>query len=48
MGTITDSEGNNLILNSNRKWIELEKGSNLIAVDGDCDITFKSYFPVMV
>lgn len=48
IGTVVDSEGNNLILNTNRKWIELEKGNNLIAVDGNCEVIFKSYFPVMV
>ena len=48
IGTIFDSDGNNLIMNSNRKWIELVKGENLIQVEGNCDITFKAYYPVMV
>lgn len=48
IGTIVDSEGNNLIMNSNRKWIELVKGENSISVEGDCDVVFKAYYPVMV
>ena len=48
IGTIFDSQGNNLIMNSNRKWIELVKGENLIQVDGECNIVFKAYYPVMV
>ena len=48
IGTITDVDGNNLIMNSNRKWIELVKGYNSILVEGNCDIIFKAYYPVMV
>ena len=48
IGTIFDSDGNKLIMNSNRKWIELVKGKNLIQVEGNCDIAFKAYYPVMV
>ena len=48
IGTIVDIDGNNLIMNSNRKWIELVKGYNSILVEGDCDIVFKAYYPVMV
>ena len=48
IGTIFDSQGNNLIMNSNRKWIELVKGENLIQVEGSCNIVFKAYYPVMV
>ena len=48
IGTITDIDGNNLIMNSNRKWIELVKGYNSILVEGNCDIIFKAYYPVMV
>ena len=48
IGTIVDVDGENLIMNSNRKWIELKKGDNYITVEGDCDITIKSYYPIMV
>ena len=48
MGIITNSNNENLIMNSNRSWITLTKGINQISVDGDCDITFKSYYPIMV
>lgn len=48
IGTITDEDGKNLIMNSNRKWVELQKGDNQILVEGDCQVTFKSYYPVMV
>lgn len=48
IGTITDEGGKNLIMNSNRKWVELQKGDNHISVEGDCQVTFKSYYPVMV
>lgn len=48
MGTVTDSDGKNLIMNTNRSWIELEKGKNIINVEGDCTITFISYYPSMV
>ena len=48
MGIISNSNNENLIMNSNRSWITLTKGINQISVDGDCDITFKSYYPIMV
>ena len=44
----TDIDGNNLIMSSNRKWIELVKGYNSILVEGNCDIIFKAYYPIMV
>lgn len=47
-GIILGDNNKNLIMNSNRKWIELAKGSNSMLVEGDCDITFKIYCPVMV
>lgn len=48
MGTIADIDGNNLIMNSNRKWIELVKGNNSMIVEGDCTLIFKAYYPMMV
>ena len=48
IGTIVDVDGQNLIMNSNRKWIELKRGDNYIVVEGNCNITIKSYYPVMV
>lgn len=48
MGTIINSEGKNLINNSNRNWIELKKGENIFTVEGNCSITMESYYPVMV
>lgn len=48
LGTITDIDGNNLIMNSNRKWIELVKGDNSILVEGECTVIFKAYYPIMV
>lgn len=48
IGTIVDLDGNNLIMDSNRKWVELKKGDNNIAIEGDCNVTFKSYYPIMV
>ena len=48
IGTIVDADGKNLIMDSNRKWIELKKGDNYISVEGDCDVTIKSYYPIMV
>lgn len=48
LGTIVDEDGKNLIMDSNRKWIELKKGDNYITVEGDSEVTFKSYYPVMV
>ena len=47
-GIILGDDNKNLIMNSNRKWIELAKGDNSILVEGDCDITFKIHCPVMV
>lgn len=47
-GVITNDNNENLILNSNRKWIELVKGDNSILVEGNCDIVFKVHCPVMV
>ena len=48
MGTIQDSENNNLINESNRKWIELCKGVNEISVEGICTLTIEAYYPMMV
>ena len=48
MGTIRDAKGNNKISNSNRNWIELKKGRNVITVTGSCSIHIESYFPMMV
>ena len=48
MGTIQDSENNNLINNSNRKWIELCKGVNEISIEGICTLIIESYYPMMV
>lgn len=48
MGTIRDANGNNKISNSNRSWIELKKGKNVITVTGSCSIQIESYFPMMV
>ena len=48
MGTITDENSNNKLMDSNRSWIELSKGLNVISVDGICDINIKAYYPVMV
>jgi len=47
-GIILGDDNKNLIMNSNRKWIELIKGDNSILVEGNCDVTFKIYCPVMV
>ena len=48
MGTITDEQGNNRLMDSNRSWIELCKGYNSILVDGICDIKIEAYYPIMV
>ena len=48
MGTITDDNSNNKLMDSNRSWIELSKGTNIISVDGICDITVRAYYPIMV
>lgn len=48
MGVIIDTDGNNLIMKSNRKWIELKKGVNKFRVDGECTLIFKAYYPVIV
>ena len=48
MGTIRDANGNNKISNSNRSWIELKKGGNVITVTGSCSMEIESYFPMMV
>ena len=47
-GMILNDKNENLIMDSNRKWIELVKGENSISVEGKCDIAFKFYCPVMV
>lgn len=47
-GVITNENNENLIMNSNRKWIELTKGDNSIMIEGNCDVLFKFYYPVMV
>ena len=47
-GVITNDNNENLIMSSNRKWIELIKGDNTMLVEGDCDITFKVHCPIMV
>lgn len=48
IGTIRDANGNNKISNSNRNWIELKKGRNVITVTGSCSMEIESYFPMMV
>lgn len=48
MGTITDSKGNNRLVDSNRSWIELCKGSNTFSVSGTCNIKVVAYYPIMV
>lgn len=48
LGTILDGSGENMLLNSNRKWIKLKKGNNTFSVIGECVVTFRAYYPVMV
>lgn len=48
MKTIFDSEGNNLIANSNRRWMYFNKGENKLQVVGDCDVSITSYYEVRV
>ena len=48
MGTITDSKGKNRLVDSNRSWIELCKGSNTFSVSGTCNIKVVAYYPIMV
>ena len=45
MCTILDSNNNNILGRSNRKWLKLKKGSNSIKVVGSCNIVIKSEFP---
>ena len=47
-GTITDHNKNNKLMNSNRNWIELSKGSNIFSVKGSCNIRIEAYYPIMV
>lgn len=47
MGTIFDSEGNNLIMKSDRDWIEFKRGTNKIKIDGNCTAKIKSMYPIM-
>ena len=47
-GTITDRNGNNKLMNSNRSWIELSKGLNSFSVEGSCNIRIEAYYPMMV
>lgn len=47
-GTITDHNGNNKLMNSNRSWIELSKGLNSFSVEGSCNIRIEAYYPIMV
>ena len=47
MCTIVDSKGKNRLTDSNRCWIELCKGSNLLSIDGDCNLKIECYYPIM-
>ena len=47
-GVVINDKGENLIMDCNRKWVEISKGDNIMFIEGDCDITFKVYYPVMV
>ena len=47
-GVVINDNNENLIMDCNRKWIELGKGDNTISVEGNCDIVFKVHCPVMV
>lgn len=48
VGTITDSRGNNILIKSNRNWIELSKGANIFTLEGECNIKIEAYYPMMV
>lgn len=47
IGTVTDSNGKNLLMNCDRNWIELIKGTNKIKIDGNCNAKIKSMYPIM-
>lgn len=47
IGTIFNSKNKNLITNSNRGWLVLEKGFNNIKITGDCSIKFMAMYPFM-
>lgn len=47
MGVIVDSNGKNLLMHSNRDWIEFKKGTNVIKIDGKCTAKIKSMYPIM-
>lgn len=47
--TVFDDNGSNLIMNSNRKWLSLNKGVNQIQVIGNCEsISFISQYEVSI
>ena len=48
MGTITDSNNNNRLVDSNRSWVELCRGTNNFSVNGVCSINIEAYYPIMV
>ena len=48
VGVVTDSKDNNLMKHCNRKWLEFQKGSNEIKIDGDCVVTIESLYPIMM
>lgn len=47
IGTIYNQDGVNLIMKSNRNWIEFKKGTNKIKINGECSAKFKSMYPIM-
>lgn len=46
MKTIFDEEGNNLLSQSNREWLYLNKGVNKIQVIGDCSVELIAQYEV--
>ena len=48
LGTVYNEDKENLLVNCNRKWINLKNGKNTINVSGNLEINIKCQFPVMV
>ena len=48
LGTVYNEDKENLLVNCNRKWINLKNGKNKINVSGNLEINIKCQFPVMV
>ena len=48
LGTVYNDKNENLLMNCNRKWLNLNRGENKINILGNAEIDIKCQFPVVM